>query len=142
LNVATGELAPDILFGDERGNHVRLRWLRGRSVILNFWQAWSTPSIKELIRLERLGKQAGEQTPFIVAFHGGKERKMAEQVRKQHALSYVVAHDDQQRVARIFGVRCWPTTIWINADGIVNHVQFGVVPEYRSPTQEKEPVTY
>jgi peroxiredoxin len=133
LAVATGDRPPDILYGDERGNHIRLRWLRGQSVLLNFWQPWSTASIKELVRLEGLAKGAGRQAPFIVAFHGGKDRKTLEEVRKQHNLSIVLAHDPEQRVARIFGVRCWPTTIAVGAEGRIDHVQFGIVHDHPPP---------
>lgn len=133
LAVAPGDLAPDLLFADDRGNHIRLRGLRGRAVLLNFWQPWSAPSIKELVRLEQLQKGGGAQAPFIVAFHGGKERKTLGEVRRQYGLSFVLSHDPDQRTARLYGVRCWPTTISVNADGLINHVQFGVMHDHTPP---------
>jgi hypothetical protein len=36
-----------------------------------------------------------------------------------------MVQDPEQRQARKYGVRCWPTTIEVNADGNVEHVQFG-----------------
>jgi peroxiredoxin len=142
LAVSPGDLAPDVLFGDDRGNHIRLLRLRGRAVLLNFWQSWSAPSIKELGRLERLQKEAGGRAPFIVAFHGGKERKALGEVRKQHGLSFVLAHDADQRIARRYGVRCWPTTISVNADGLIDHVQFGITHEHPVPPKGKEAEAY
>jgi thiol-disulfide isomerase/thioredoxin len=133
LAVAPGEPAPDVLFADDRGNHVRLRGLRGREVLLNFWQPWSAPSIKELLRLERLHKEGGGRAPFIVAFHGGKDRKALGEVRRRHGLSIVLSHDTDQRTAGLYGVRCWPTTVSVNADGLINHVQFGVFHEHSAP---------
>jgi peroxiredoxin len=133
LAVAPGDPAPDILFADDRGNHVRLRALRGQDVLLNFWQPWSAPSIKELLRLEQLHRQGGARAPFIVAFHGGKDRKTLGESRRQHGLTIVLSHDTDQQTARLYGVRCWPTTVTINADGLVNHVQFGVLHDHPAP---------
>jgi thiol-disulfide isomerase/thioredoxin len=133
LAVAPGDPAPDVLFADDRGNHLRLRGLRGRAVLLNFWQPWSAPSIKELLRLEQLQKEGGARAPFIVAFHGGKERKTLGEVRRQHGLSIVLSHDTDQQTARLYGVRCWPTTVSVNADGLINHVQFGVIYDHTAP---------
>jgi peroxiredoxin len=142
LAVSPGERAPDVLFGDDRGNHIRLRYLRGRAVLLNFWQPWSAPSIKELGRLEQLHKEAGGRAPFIVAFNGGKERKTLGEIRKQHGLSFVLSHDSDQRVARAYGVRCWPTTVSINADGLVDHVQFGITHTHASPPKGQDAEAY
>jgi peroxiredoxin len=142
LDVSIGDRAPDILFGDERGNHIRLRWLLGQSVVLNFWQSWSTPSINELLMLDRLAKERAGGQGFIVAFHGGKEPKMIDEIRKQHRLSLALAHDPEQRIARIYGVRCWPTTISINADGLIEHVQFGATHEHAFPTGDRKTEAY
>jgi hypothetical protein len=112
--------------------------------LLNFWQSWSWPSIKELIRLDRLASQSGDKGPFIVALHGGKDRKMLDETRKQHRLTLGLSHDPEQRIARIYGVSCWPTTISINADGIINHVQFGIVHEheFQSDNGEAEAISH
>ena len=41
-----------------------LHRMRGREVLLNFWQSGSAPCIKELERLERLHKRAGKRAPL------------------------------------------------------------------------------
>jgi peroxiredoxin len=130
LAVSPGDRAPDAFFEDDRGQQFALHRMRGREILLNFWQSWSAPSIKELIRLQRLQKEAGGRAPFIVAFHGGKDRKVIAEIRKQHELTFPLAQDTDQRIARVYGVKCWPTTISVNADGLIRHVQFGVAHEH------------
>jgi hypothetical protein len=44
------------------------------------------------------------------------------------ALPFTVVQDVHQVVARLYGVRCWPTTVTIGPDARVEHVQFGVPP--------------
>jgi len=137
LAVSPGDRAPDAFFEDDRGQRFALHRLRGREVLFNFWQSWSAPCIKELRRLQQLHKQAGGRAPLIVAFHGGKERKILGEIRKQLELSFALVQDADQVIARKYGVRCWPTTVSVNADGLVSHVQFGLSPE-RTPLPERK----
>jgi thiol-disulfide isomerase/thioredoxin len=130
----------DLLFEDIHGERFALHRLRGRQVLLNFWQPWSAPCMKELERLERLQKQTDKPPPFIAAFHGGKEPKVIQEIATQHGLTFALAHDGSQRIARAYGVRCWPTTIAINADGHVASVQFGATHEHTwKETAESKP---
>lgn len=136
LAVAPGDRAPEVSFTDDRGQSFAIHRLRGREVLLNFWQSWSEPCIKELLRLRQLQKGAGASAPFIVAFHGSKDGKILEEIRKQHGLTFSLPQDTDQRIARMYGVKCWPTTISVNADGLVSHVQFGVAHEHRAEASD------
>lgn len=122
--LAVGQRAPDVLFRDEQGQEQALHRLRGRRVVFAFWQAWSAPSLEEL---RRLGQMHGRDVaaPVVVAFHGGPARKGFDDLRKQHGLRFSIVQDDEHRVARAFGVRCWPTTIEIDADGNIERIQLG-----------------
>lgn len=129
LGVSETHRAPDAFFEDDKGQTFALHRLRGQAVLLNFWQAWSAPCIKELIRLQRLHERDGAHAPVVVAFHGGSDRKTIDVIRKQHGLSFPLVQDVDQRIARMYGVRCWPTTISVSADGAIQHVQFGIARE-------------
>jgi peroxiredoxin len=125
LTVAHGDPAPEAWFETDDREQFSLQRLRGREVLLNFWQSWSAPSLAELGRLQRL-HEAGNGTPFIVAVHGGADSNALEEIRKRLGLSFALVQDPQQRIARQYGVRCWPTTIAIGADGRAGQVQFGI----------------
>jgi peroxiredoxin len=131
LNVALGETVPDAwLEADDREQFSLLR-LRGREVLLNFWQSWSTPCLAELTRLQRL-HEAGNGSPHIIALHGGKNVEALAEIRKRLGLSFVLVQDSQQRIARRYGVRCWPTTVAIGTDGRVAHIQFGTAHDHKA----------
>jgi peroxiredoxin len=124
LAVSVGDRAPDVSFAHD-GNEFALHRLRGREVLMNFWQAWSEPCLTELRRLQGLYGQRREP-PFIVAFHGGKDGKRLDAIRKELGLSFALVPDAEHQIARQYGVRCWPTTVWIDAQGRLQQVQFGV----------------
>ncbi len=130
LAVKPGGRAPEVMFQDDRGNGGALHRLRGRHVLLNFWQSWSAPCLKELRRLQSV-HEAGKGSPVIIAFHGGAaDEKALSEVRKQLGTSFAFVQDSEQRVARMYGVRCWPTTIAVNPAGDVEHIQMGVAHEH------------
>jgi peroxiredoxin len=138
LKVSQGDVAPDASFETDAGDQFVLHRLRGREVLLNFWQSWSAPCLTELARLQRLHESSGrgkasqdssKGSPFIVGFHGGNNRDAMEQVRRRLGLSFPLVQDSQQRIAQQFGVRCWPTTVLVGTDGRTQHVQLGVAHE-------------
>jgi len=85
--------------------------------------------------------EAEKDPPFIVAFHGGKNIDAIEEIRKRLGLSFLLAQDPNQRMANRYGVRCWPTTIMVDAQGRVEHVQLGIGHghEPRSVRQQSKP---
>jgi peroxiredoxin len=132
LAIAPGDRTPDVSFETIDRDQYALHRLRGRELILNFWQSWSAPCLSELSRLQKL-YEAGKETPFIVAFHGGNNRDAITEIQRRLGLTFALVQDSQQRVARQFGVQCWPTTIRVSADGRAQHVQFGTGHETASP---------
>jgi len=142
LTVSPGQRAPDAYFSDG-GQEFAVHRLRGCTSLLNFWQSWSAPCLEELRRLQSLlgpatgGRASTDDVPFIVAFHGGRDAKALEKIRKELGLTFVLVQDSEQRIARRYGIRCWPTTVSINPDGIVDHIQFGVPPQRKREDSAK-----
>lgn len=136
LTVSPGDPAPDAFFEDD-GQQYALHRMRGREVFLNFFLSWSTPCLTELQRLQSL-QRAGRDGPFIVAFHGGVKRDAIDDVRKRLSLSFSLVQDSQQRLAQRYGVRCWPTTIKVDANGRVEQIQFGTTHEHERPPTDHE----
>ena len=128
LRAMPGDTAPDVFFEDDRDEYALHRFA-GRRVVLNFWQAWSAPCLRELRLLQSQFPEAARQGTFVAGIHGGS-RKGLERVRKELGIDFPLIDDAEQRTASAFGVRCWPTTVTIDASGRVEHVQFGVTHEH------------
>jgi peroxiredoxin len=135
LNVSVGERAPDLTWRDDRGQEGSLHRLRGRPVRLVFWQSWSGPGIAELRRLGSPGEAPPRGAPLVLAFHGGPDPGDFEELRRRHRISHPIVPDTGHRVARALGVRCWPTTVAVGPDGLVEQIRFGGEP---GPERESE----
>ena len=146
IALALCELVPATLLTDDRGQSLALRKLRGHPVLLNFWQSWSAPCIRELKRLQSLHAAGGEGTPVIVAVNGGEKSEVLSEMRRKFNLGFALVQDPDRAIARQFGIECWPTTVTMDAEGRVEGVQFGTLPEDRrlergeggSPRQEEK----
>ena len=57
----------------------------------------------------------------------------ARRMQEETGITFPLVHDTDHRVARKYGVRCWPTTISITAQGQIGQVQFGTAHEHVSP---------
>ena len=127
---------PDIIVEDERGERFALHRMRGHDVVLNFFQSWSAPCIRELQRLQALQeKRPKGGGPYVVALHGGNDEKAVADLRKRHGLTFPLVQDRDQVIARQYGITCWPTTIAINPDGSIGRMQLGTVGEARPATR-------
>src|SRR5262249_34639316 len=97
--------APDIICEDVRGERFALDQMGGRNVILNFFQSWSAPCIRELQRLQALQeKRPKGGGPYVVAFHGGNDEKALADLRKRHGLSFSLVQDRDHVMPRQYGI--------------------------------------
>jgi peroxiredoxin len=119
---------PDVPLRLEDGSELSLRRLKGRPVALTFWTPRSRPSIDHLELLGEMCRRGGAEAPLVIAVGNGGREPAAEAVRARR-LPFPILADADGRISRIFGVWCWPTTIWIRPDQRVEAVDFGTVPQ-------------
>lgn len=128
-----GRAAPDFLLRRLGGNTLRLSDLQGRPVIVNFWATWcstcraETPDLIELYEthqdagLVMLGINLRENEDAVASFV------------EDFGISYPVAFDRSGEVASTWRIggpnRGVPSTYFIDPEGVVRKVVFGLVTE-------------
>jgi len=98
----------------------------GQRVLLVFWKSWSTPCIRELRRLQRLHDQAGQQGTVILAINDGEDPLRVAEIRREHGFTFKLIPDRRRRICQRYRVHCWPTTVSIDEEGLVDRVHFGM----------------
>ena len=119
-----GQSPPNFLFEYAPGNNLALRKLVGRPAVLVFWKSSSMQSIQRIRDLQRA--PAGEAAPVILAINDGESPEMARRVAKENRLTANIVTDPSREIARAYGVTAWPTTVFIDAMGLVTGVQYGL----------------
>ena len=125
-----GSAAPDFSLPALDGHgDVRLADFRGRPVIVNFWASWCNPCRQEFPLLQQaLRAHSGERLAVIgVTFRDipDDSRNFVSQMKAR----WRQAVDDDQAVAKAYGVRSIPLTFFVRADGTIAARVFGFTSE-------------
>ncbi|RME43798.1 MAG: TlpA family protein disulfide reductase [Chloroflexi bacterium] len=116
-----GFLAPDFTATTLTGETVTLSQLRGRPVVLNFWATWCPPCRAELPHFQAAHQAYGDQVAILAV----DEREDPQQVAgfaQRLGLTFPIPLDTDGRVGVLYRVRAFPTTYFIDADGVIRRV--------------------
>jgi len=126
LRIGDCDHAPDFHFEHASGHRIAIRKFRGREVVVCFWRSWSAPSLEELKRLDAKARNT-KTPPLILAVSDGEPAEIAIERFEQAGLDQVtLVTDPKRRIARKYGVHCWPTVVRIDVEGRVVGARFGL----------------
>lgn len=122
-----GAAAPPLVLKDLAGRPVSLEGLRGRAVAVNFWATWCFPCREEMPALAEAWRASRGKCLEIlgVAEESSSEDVAAESRRL--GVPFPVVLDPDGAVARAFGVKGFPQTFLVDADGKVRRVFTGAL---------------
>jgi cytochrome c biogenesis protein CcmG, thiol:disulfide interchange protein DsbE len=127
-----GQLAPDFSLNTPQGELVLLSDIvdrdgnTGMPVVLNFWASWCGPCRVEMPDLQRTSmKFNGRST--ILGINQGESAKVVTTFGAEFNISYPLLVDEDNDVNREYMVSSLPTTIFIDAKGIVREVHIGIL---------------
>ena len=103
---------------DAAGRSWNLEDMRGRAVLINFWASWCEPCRDEMPSLLRL---AASQAPHLqlLTVNFKDPLASAQSFITQSALQSPVLRDADGALARQWGVRVFPSTVLVDANGVV-----------------------
>jgi peroxiredoxin len=127
---APGSAAPDFTLKTLAGDTATLSSFQGRPVFLNFWATWCGPcrtEMEEIAHAYRAHTDAGLQV-FAIDLTD-QERKLND-VRKfvdELQLPFPVLLDEKGKVRKRYVLRGVPTSVFIDARGVVRLVNPGPI---------------
>lgn len=114
--------APDFTIKDKDDNEFKLSDFFGKPIVLNFWASWCSPCKSEMPEFEKVYNELGDNINFIMidAVDGFKEtRKKGMEYIEKEEFSFPVYFDMYQEAVIGYGVRAYPTSIFIDKDGYI-----------------------
>jgi thiol-disulfide isomerase/thioredoxin len=126
-SVRAGQPAPDFTVAGLDGQPVSLSSLKGRPVMVNFWATWCQPCKIEMPIYAAVYDKNKAQGLEILAVNVQEEAPGVQSYQAANKLPFPIGLDTDGAVATVYRVRGLPTTVFIDANGIVTLVHRGAV---------------
>jgi len=125
--LGTGSAAPSFIAGTLDGAPVVFDSLRGRPVIVNFWMTTCEPCIREMPALADAARTGvGDELVVIgVNYREGPAVVVSFIESLETELDFPIALDADGSIANKYGVVVFPTTYFIDGDGVIQYRRFG-----------------
>ena len=124
--IEVGMRAPDFTLKDLKGKVFRLSDLRGQPVFLNFFATWCPPCRGEMPDIERVHRDfQGKVT--VVAISIQQSQKTVRSFVNANKLSFRVLLDSSGDVAQTYQVAAIPTSLFIDAQGVIRYKRIGAM---------------
>jgi thiol-disulfide isomerase/thioredoxin len=123
-----GERAPEATFLRFDGSRASLADYWGRPLVVNFWASWCPPCITEMPAFEAVHQRLGDE----VAFLGLDVQDTVEDGQdflEQVDITWDLGRDPEGTLVQRLGGIGMPTTVLIDADGIVRAIHTGELTE-------------
>lgn len=118
-----GDVAPDFMALDEKGNPVWLSDFRGKPVWINFWGSWCPPCRAEMPELEQAYQRLAPQGVVLMAVSIDESIEAAATYARKNGASYPVFNVPQRiLIAPSYDLWNVPTHLFIDGNGVVQAV--------------------
>jgi thiol-disulfide isomerase/thioredoxin len=121
---SAGASAPSVEMVGFGGESIALADYAGTPVVLNFWASWCPFCVAEMPDFEDVSNAHADQVVFV-GVNLQDDAGAADSLAIETGVTYQLARDPQGVVYSAFGGIGMPTTVFIDADGVVRDVVTG-----------------
>ena len=124
-----GALAPAFTLQDIDGQQVSLSDFNGHPVLLNFWAVWCAPCAVEMPLLDTRYRTLEDQGLVVLGINFDDPVEDVRIYGDSLDISFPLLLDPGGEVQDLYRIRGYPSTILVDADGVVRMVQVGLMSE-------------
>ncbi len=124
-----GAQAPDFALRDLRGNEIRLSEYRGRTRLLTFWATWCGPCRVEMPTFEDRYQELKGDNFIVLGVNYDEPVEDVRAFRDELGLSFPLLLDPGGSVQRLYRIRGYPSSIFVDPQGVVRIVHLGLITE-------------
>lgn len=122
-----GSPAPEFALEDLSGAEVKLSEHRGQVTLVNFWATWCGPCQVEMPDIEDRFKRYQEQGLVVLAVNFDEPAGDVEAFKTSLGISFPLLLDPGGVVQRQYQVTGYPTTVFIDREGIIQIRHIGLM---------------
>ena len=124
LSTSANQPLPTLALNDVDGRPVTLHSLRGQPTVINLWATWCAPCRREMPMLAAAQK-AMPHIRFVFADQGEATGAVQRYLQRERLSLDHVLIDPNMELSKWYGARGYPTTLFIDADGLLRDIQIG-----------------
>jgi cytochrome c biogenesis protein CcmG, thiol:disulfide interchange protein DsbE len=124
-----GKPAPSFTSPALSGGEVTLADHVGEVVIVNFWATWCPPCKAEMPGINAFYERHQDEGLVVLAVNAKESESLVRPFIEASGFSFPVLLDPAGSVVNQYQIRSFPTTIVIDRDGVVRHIQVGMISE-------------
>jgi peroxiredoxin len=109
------------------GEVIRLSDYQGQVVMLNFWATWCPPCRAEMPAIQDAYTQHQDDGFVVLAINNRETPIQVRQFATSYGLSFPIVLDIQANIQEQFGIRSFPTSIFLNTEGEAYATHSGAV---------------
>ena len=129
VGLKVGYTAPNFALEDLQGSEIVLSDLRGQAVLMNFWAVWCGFCRVEMPELQTAYDTYGDEGFVVLGIDVGEEAERVAPFVQEMGVTFPILLDQQGSVTQQYHIRGLPTSIVIDADGVIRAVHVGPVTE-------------
>ena len=123
-----GETLEDFSLSNTDGKQVSLADYSGRPLVINFWATWCKPCVNEIPLLNDIAQEHPNNLQ-VIGINVEEDLNSVNQFQEKLRIKYPVLLDSDGKVANQFQINGYPTTLFVDADGILREVKIGELDE-------------
>ena len=123
-----GQPAPSFTLSDLAGNEFGLEQARGNVVLIDFWATWCPPCLRALPHIQAIHAKFDGKGLIVLGINNEDPAKVA-QFATDKGLTFRTLSDPSGGVFDAYDVEGIPTTVLIDAEGVVRRVYVGYTAE-------------
>ena len=122
-----GFRAPDFTLQTLGGATIRLSDFIGRPVVISYWATWCIPCQQELPILEDLAQEYQGQGLTVVTVNAIDQDTVedVQTMASEKGMTLPILLDQGNQFASTYGALFFPTTIFVDASGVIRHIRLG-----------------
>lgn len=124
-----GSLSPEFELLDLAGDRVKLSDFIGEPVVINFWATWCGPCRIEMPALEARFKEYEASGLKILAVDFDESEEKVRKFGDEFGLTFTILLDPGANVQKLYRIRAYPTSFFIDREGVIQVQHFGAMTE-------------
>lgn len=136
-DMVPGSLAPSFTLKSLKEKNLSLQEYRGQVVMINFWATWCGPCRQEMPALNALYEKYRHAGFVLLGVNVDAEPANAARMVDSLRVTYPILFDRDKKASVLYQIKAMPTTVLIDRDGKVRHIQKGYRTGYEDMYQEQ-----